>query len=147
MSGTAEVAETVAPPHRARRPGWGGVRDTAGAILGAALGLLPHLMHHISLFAGAVVISGAAGNLALGVVGLLLSVPLLRRLYRRFGSWMAPALAVAAFAAMFSVSALVIGPALSGDDVVAPSSDAPSSDTSDPGTPGSDPEHAEHHDG
>jgi hypothetical protein len=36
------------------------------------------------------------------------------RLRRRFGTWWAPALAVAGFAAMFAVSTLLIGPALRG---------------------------------
>ncbi len=35
-------------------------------------------------------------------------MPLLRRLYRRFGSWKAPAVALAVFATMFSLAAFVI---------------------------------------
>lgn len=42
------------------------------------------------------------------------SVPLLLRLKRRFASWWAPAIALMVFAAMFSISAFVIGPAISG---------------------------------
>ena len=41
---------------------------------------------------------------------------MLRRLRRRTGSWRAPALALAAFAAIFTFSTLVIGPAVSGSD-------------------------------
>jgi len=48
------------------------------------------------------------------IVGLLASIPMLVRLYRRFGSWVAPALGLLVFAAMFSLSAFVIGPAISG---------------------------------
>jgi len=41
---------------------------------------------------------------------------MLLRLKRRFGTWGAPALGLAVFAAMFSLSAFVIGPAISGND-------------------------------
>ena len=90
------------------------VRDTAGAVLGAVLGLVPHLLHHVTLIAGTALVTGAGGNALFFAVGLLLSVPMLRRLHRRFGSWVAPAIAVAVFVAMFSLSAFVVGPAISG---------------------------------
>ncbi len=48
------------------------------------------------------------------VIGLVFSFPMLRRLYRRFRTWWAPAIAVAVFTALFSLSAFVIGPAVSG---------------------------------
>ena len=124
---------------------WAGVRDVTGAVVGAALGLLPHLLHHISLFAGALVISGAAGNLLLGALGLLLSLPLLRRLYCRFGSWKAPALALAGFAALFSLSSFVLGPALSADSS-APRN-PPASELPQPGTPSAGVDHDDHHRG
>ena len=41
-------------------------------------------------------------------------MPLLLRLRRRFGTWWAPATGLAVFTVMFSVSAFVIGPAVSG---------------------------------
>ena len=106
------------------------------AAFGAAMGLLPHLLHHVSFFAGAALVSGVGGNLLFGTLGLLLSVPLLRRLYRRFRTWKAPAVAVAVFAVMFSLSAFVIGPAISGTDP----EPAPGP------TEQIDPEHGEHHD-
>jgi hypothetical protein len=56
----------------------------------------------------------AVGTLIFGLLGLAASVPVLLRLKRRFGAWWAPALGLAVFAAMFSVSAFVIGPAISG---------------------------------
>lgn len=74
------------------------------------------MLHHIGLFAGAFLVTGAAGNLLFGALGLALSIPLLRRLHRRLGSWKAPAIAVGVFAVMFSVSAFVIGPAINQDD-------------------------------
>ena len=111
---------------------WNGVC----AAIGTVMGLLPHLLHHVSLFAGAALVTGAGGSLLFGALGLLLSVPLLRRLHRRFGTWRAPTLAVALFATMFSLSTFLIGPALS---------DAPAEPEAPARTP--DPaEHDAHHD-
>lgn len=137
------LAPPVDPAAGRRRGGWGGVRDTVSAVLGAALGLLPHVMHHVSLFAGALVVTGAGGNLLFGALGLLMSVPLLRRLLRRFGTWKAPALALAVFVALFSLSTFVIGPALNGDAAATP--DPPVAETPEPGEPMNDDDHASHH--
>lgn len=87
---------------------------TVSAVFGTLLGLLPHLLHHTGLIFGAALITGTGGNLLFGVFGLLFSLPLLRRLYTRFNTWKAPAIALAIFVAMFSLSAFVIGPAISG---------------------------------
>lgn len=87
----------------------------ASALFGALLGLLPHVLHHTGLIFGAALVTGTGGNLLFGVLGLLFSIPLLRRLYTRFNTWKAPAIALAVFVAMFSLSAFVIGPAISGD--------------------------------
>ena len=106
------------------------------AVIATVMGLLPHVLHHVGLLAGVALVSGAAGNVLFGLLGLVFSLPLLRRLYRRFGTWKAPAVALAVFATMFSLSAFVIGPAINGD---AP---APAQVQ----TPGPD-EHAEHHGG
>ena len=106
------------------------------AVVGAVMGLLPHLLHHVSFLAGAALVTGVGGNLAFGALGLLFSIPLLRRLHRRFRTWKAPAAALVVFAVMFSLSAFVIGPAISGDD--APPAPAPSRDVSPD-------EHVEHH--
>lgn len=105
---------------------------TVSAVFGTLLGLLPHLLHHSGLIFGAALVTGTGGNLLFGVVGLLFSLPLLRRLYTRFNTWKAPAIALAIFVAMFSVSAFVIGPAISGDS----SSESPS--------PGQTPDHSQH---
>ena len=86
--------------------------NAATGALGTAAGIAPHVLHHIGLFAGAFLVTGAAGSALFGVLGLVLSVPLLRRLHRRFGTWKAPAIAVGVFASMFSLSAFVIGPAI-----------------------------------
>ncbi|MBA2559093.1 MAG: hypothetical protein H0V07_04265 [Propionibacteriales bacterium] len=85
------------------------------AVTGTLLGLLPHVLHHTGLIFGAALVTGTGGNLLFGALGLLFSVPLLRRLYTRFDTWKAPAIALVIFVAMFSVSAFVIGPAISGD--------------------------------
>jgi hypothetical protein len=98
------------------------IRDAAGAVLGTVLGVAPHVLHHISLLAGAALITGAAGNALFYVIGLALSVPMLRRLYRHFRTPWAPAIAVAVFTGLFSLSAFVIGPAISGTDDPAPTS-------------------------
>lgn len=103
-------------------------RDAVGAFVGALLGLVPHVLHHIGFIAGAAFVTGFAGNAVFFLLGLVLSIPLLRRLYARFGTWRAPATAVAVFAAAFTFSALVIGPALtgsSGDPSEAPSGPDP----------------------
>lgn len=97
--------------------------NAATAAIATAAGIAPHVLHHIGLFAGAFFITGAAGNALFGVLGLVLSIPLLRRLYRRFGTWRAPAIAVGVFVAMFSLSAFVIGPAITGGS--SPSRPAP----------------------
>lgn len=107
---------------------------TASAVIGSLLGLLPHVLHHAGLIFGAALVTGVGGNLLFGSLGLLFSIPLLRRLYRRFHTWKAPGIALAIFVAMFSVSAFIIGPAIAGD----PSSDTPSPSQS----PTSD--HSEH---
>jgi hypothetical protein len=108
------------------------------AVVGGIMGLLPHLLHHVGLLGGAVLVTGATGNVVFAVLGLVLSLPLLRRLYRRFGTWKAPALALAVFAMMFSLSAFVFGPAIN--------SDTPSPDRPPAQTPGPD-DHEGHHDG
>lgn len=132
------------------RPLLARVWPAVSAVLGAALGVLPHLMHHVTLFAGALVITGAGGNLLLGAIGLVMSVPLLRRLHRRSGSWWAPALATGAFAAMFTVSTLVIGPALADSEAgagVAPAPATPAAPSTSPSDRGTETDHAAHHDG
>ena len=112
------------------------VRDATGTVIGSVLGLIPHVLHHVGLIAGTSFLTGAGGNATLYLVGLLLSIPMLRRIHRRFGTWRAPAIAIAVFTAMFLLSALVVGPAISADS--APT-DAPS--------PGPTPteQHTEHH--
>ena len=128
-----------AVPHRPAKNPAGGVRtvwQSLSAAVGAVLGLVPHVLHHIGLVAGAAVVTGIGGSAVLYLLGLVFSIPMLRRLWRRFHSWRALAAAVTVFTALFLVSALVIGPAISGES--AP--EAP---------PGPEPSatHSEHHEG
>lgn len=119
-----DTPTSVVGGHSPPPPGrWKTIRDTVGAVVGAVLGIAPHVLHHIGLLTGAALLTGASGNALFFVAGLALSGPMLRRLYRHFRSWWAPATAVAAFTVLFSLSAFVIGPAISGtDDSPAPTS-------------------------
>jgi hypothetical protein len=92
----------------------GAARWRLGAALGTVAGLAPHLLHHAGLLAGMALLAGIGGTVLFGALGLAAMVPMLLRLRRRFGTWWAPALAVAGFAAMFAISTLLIGPALRG---------------------------------
>lgn len=80
------------------------------AIWAAVLGLLPHVLHHAGPLAGAALFAGATGSLLFGVLGLIVAIPFLRRMHRRFGTWRAPAIALVLFVAVFSLSTFVIGP-------------------------------------
>ena len=91
---------------------WSGVL----AAWGGLIGLLPHVLHHIGPLAGAALLAGTAGTLLFAVIGFVAAIPFLVRLYRRFGTWRAPAIALTIFVAMFSLSSFVIGPAISGDE-------------------------------
>lgn len=50
-------------------------------------------MHHIGILAGAALVTGTTGNLVFLLVRLIFSVLLLRRIHRRFNTWVAPAIA------------------------------------------------------
>ena len=89
------------------------------AVWGGFVGLLPHILHHVGPLAGAALLAGATGRVLFAAIGLVAAIPFLRRLHRRFQTWKAPAIALAVFAAMFSLSSFVIGPAISGDDAPA----------------------------
>jgi hypothetical protein len=45
------------------------------AVVGGIMGLLPHLLHHVGLLGGAVLVTGATGNVVFAVLGLVLSLP------------------------------------------------------------------------
>ena len=91
---------------------WGGVVACFGAVTGVA----PHVLHHAGPLAGAALFAGFGGQVIFFAVGLTLSAPLLLRLYRRFGTLVAPAVAVVAFAAVFTFSSVVVAPRLTDSD-------------------------------
>jgi hypothetical protein len=96
------------------------------AVLGAAAGIAPHVLHHVALLAGTALVAGTGGTALFGALGLVLSVPFLLRLRRRFNSWWAPAIGLAVFTVMFSLSAFLIGPAITGSGATPPSRPSPS---------------------
>lgn len=85
-------------------------------IWGGFDGQLPHVLHHVGPLAGAALLAGATGRVLFAAVGFVAAIPFLRRLQRRFRTWKAPAIALAVFAAAFSLSSFVIGPGISGVD-------------------------------
>jgi hypothetical protein len=113
---------------------WAGVVAAWGVISGLA----PHVLHHVGPLAGAALLAGFGGKALFFALGLVLSLPLLRRLYRRFQTWLAPALAVLIFIGMFSLSSLVIAPRLTGSEK------APAPGIEQPSAPSG---HARHHGG
>ncbi|WP_024288343.1 hypothetical protein [Cellulomonas sp. KRMCY2] len=117
---------TPAAQHRPRRTVWTVVTGALGAIGGVA----PHVLHHVGPLVGTALVAGAGGTALFGVLGLAASVPMLLKLRRRFGNWWAPGIALAAFTAMFLVSSLVVGPLISGTDVVPASDTTPVHDDS-----------------
>ena len=91
------------------------ISAAASAVVGTVAGIAPHVLHHVGPIAGAALLTGAGGTVLFGAIGFLLTVPMLLRLKRRFGTWIAPGIALAIFAVMFTVSTLWIGPAIRGD--------------------------------
>ena len=89
------------------------------AAWGVFIGLLPHVLHHVGPLAGAALLAGTGGTVLFAAIGFVAAIPFLLHLQRRFATWRAPAIALAIFAAMFSLSSFVIGPAISGGDAPA----------------------------
>jgi len=96
---------------------WSGVL----AAWGAFIGVLPHVLHHVGPLAGAALLAGAGGRALFAAIGFVFAVPFLLRLYRRFRTWVAPAVALAVMAVMFSISSFVIGPLIAGGGEESPS--------------------------
>jgi hypothetical protein len=112
---------------------WGGIVAAWAVVTGIA----PHILHHAGPLAGAAILAGVGGKAIFFALGLLLSVPMLRRLYRRFGTFVAPALALGVFAALFTFSSLVIAPRLTGSETTpAPAIEQPTTSN-----------HESHHEG
>ncbi len=100
---------------------WGGIVACFGVVTGVA----PHVLHHVGPLAGAALLGGFGGQVLFFALGIALSVPLLLRLYRRFGTLVAPAVAVVAFATIFTFSSVVVAPLLTGDDSPATPTEQP----------------------
>lgn len=83
---------------------------------GAISGVAPHVLHHVGPLAGAAVLAGAGGRILFFGLGLLAAIPMLIRLYRRFHSWAAPAVAISLFAITYTVSSLYLGPLFTGSE-------------------------------
>lgn len=115
---------------------WGAIVAAWGVVAGVA----PHVLHHVGPLAGAALLAGAGGKALFFVLGLLLSIPMLRRLHRRFRTLAAPAVAIAVFTAMFTLSSLVIAPLITGSGSEKPAQ---------PGIeqPANPTDHATHHGG
>lgn len=136
--------DVLAEPSAPAAPGQGAtVLDRGRAALAATgaaiLGAAPHVLHHAGPLAGAALLAGVTGKVLFGVIGLALSIPMLRRLRRRSGSWRMPAGVLAVMAVVFVFSSFVIGPALTG------SSGTGSSGGSSPTTPAQPSGHESHH--
>jgi hypothetical protein len=110
--------ESLTPTRAAmlgKRRGWlARVGAAFSAAVGVVAGIAPHVLHHAGPIAGAALLAGAGGTLLFGVIGFVLTIPMLLRLRRRFGTWAAPGVALALFAVAFTVSTLWIGPAIRG---------------------------------
>lgn len=114
-SATQSGSDTSSPSWLRER--WNGVTGAVGVLVGLA----PHALHHVGALAGTALVAGSGGTALFGALGLVLSVPMLLRLRRRFGNWTAPAIGLAVFTAMFALSTWVIGPAISGSGDPGPS--------------------------
>jgi hypothetical protein len=82
------------------------------ALWAAITGAAPHVLHHAGPLAGTALVAGVGGRALFGVAGFVATIPLLRRLRRRTGSWRAPGLALAGFAAIYALSTTFLGPAI-----------------------------------
>ena len=108
-----EAGSTSTTIETADRPTAGvRVRTALSAVVAAALGALPHVLHHAGPLAGAALFAGVTGSLLFGLLGLEAALPFLLRMRRRSGGWRRPLAALALLAAAFSISTFVIAPAL-----------------------------------
>lgn len=87
---------------------------------GAVTGVAPHVLHHVGPLAGAALLAGTGGQLLFGALAFVVSIPFLLRIRRRFHTWIAPGIALVIMAAAYTVSTLLIGPAIAGDTSPAP---------------------------
>jgi hypothetical protein len=103
-------------------------RVALSTVVAAVLGVAPHVLHHVGPLAGAALLGGVGGSLLFGAAGLVLAVPFLLRVRRRSGGWRVPVALLVTFAAVFSVSTFVVGPAISSGDDDSPPATRPQPD-------------------
>lgn len=139
MSSTATATARPRPEHDERLGPVARLRVALGGIGAAILGAAPHILHHAGPLAGAALFAGIGGQLVFGALGLLLAIPMLRKLRRHTGSWAAPLGALTLFSVVFLISTFVVGPALTGDRADSAKDDTPARQA--PGPAG----HDEHH--
>lgn len=128
MSNTNDPTE----PPRSR------IAGTVGGVWAAFMGVLPHVLHHVGPLAGAAFIAGTTGTVLFGLLAFVFTVPLLLRVRRRCHSWRIPALLLAGFIAVWSLSTWVVGPWVNDqltDDPPAAQQDDPTDEA----------EHEQHH--
>ena len=109
----------------------GRLRHAFTAAWGTVTGVAPHVLHHVGPLAGAAILAGTAGRVLFFVIGLAAAIPLLIRLYRRFKTWVAPAIAVGVFAVTYTLSSFLIGPLIAGESDPAESNQSSTSTTVD----------------
>jgi hypothetical protein len=90
------------------------LRNLLSAAWGVVTGIAPHVLHHVGPLAGAALLAGTGGRVLFFVIGLAAGIPILIRLYRRFGTWLAPIIATVVFAVTYILSTLFLGPLISG---------------------------------
>ena len=91
------------------------VCEGLSGLIGAVVGLAPHVLHHLGFLVGTALVAGSGGTALFAVLGAVAALPLLWRLHRRHKNWRAPAIGAVIFAGMFAFSTVVIGPLVSGD--------------------------------
>lgn len=92
----------------------GSLGSVLSGLVAAISGIAPHVLHHVGPLAGTALLAGTGGTILFGVAGFALSIPMLMRLRRRFGTWLAPAVASTILLVVYLFSSLVVGPAITG---------------------------------
>jgi len=64
-------APSVAGPRRTLRERLVAARSAVSAAFGSVLAVVPHVLHHIGILAGAAFLTGLGGSLLLGALGLV----------------------------------------------------------------------------
>lgn len=98
----------------------GSLGSALSGLVAAISGVAPHVLHHVGPLAGTALLAGTGGTILFGVAGFALSIPMLLRLHRRFGTFLAPAVASVIFLVVFLFSSLVVGPAITGVSATRP---------------------------